>query len=192
MKQFVEKLKTDKAFAEEFKQFMMSKNDTIKQGSKKVQEQLNKVVMESIREFAASKGIELKDDEQIQGSMRQMTYQMCKQMDDMIVKQFGAVEGSMKQPIDMPAEMVKTIRENKELYRECLHKADKAVEEAVRKCAREMDAAVLASQKEFAEKTGYKGPMPGTEFNKAIAKKLNEVITNQVNALVELSRTAGM
>ena len=32
--------------------------------------------------------------------------------------------------------MVKTIRENKELYRECLHKADKAVEEAVRIKAR--------------------------------------------------------
>ena len=46
------------------------------------------------------------------------------------------------------------------------------------------------TQKEFAEKTGYNGPQPSTQFNKAIAQKLNEVIRTQQKALVELSKTA--
>ena len=86
--------------------------------------------------------------------------------------------------------MIQVIRENKELYAECMHKADKAVAEATQKLLKELDAAVMAANKEFAEKTGYKGPYPSTEINKAIANKLNEVIRTQQKALMELSKTA--
>jgi hypothetical protein len=48
----------------------------------------------------------------------------------------------------------------------------------------------LKTDKEFAEKAGYKGPYPSTEINKAIANKLNETILDQVRCLVELSKTA--
>lgn len=48
----------------------------------------------------------------------------------------------------------------------------------------------LSGDKEFAEKTGYKGPYPSAEINKTIAAKLNEVIRTQQKALMEISKTA--
>ena len=95
----------------------------------------------------------------------------------------------MKQPIDVPPEMVKVVRENKELFAECMHNADKAVAEATQKFMNEMDTAVMTAVKEFAEKVGYNGPYPSTQINKAIAAKLNEVIRNQQKALTEISKT---
>lgn len=190
MKEFVKRLSSDKEFAAEFKEFLTAKNEKVKAGTRQVGEQLNKLVMGSIKEFAASKGMTLTDDEQTAKSLAGLSKQICLQMDDMIVKNFASLEGSMKQPLDMPPEMVKVIRENKELYAECMHKADKAAAEATQKLLKELDAAVMASIKEFAEKTGYNGPQPSTQFNKAIAQKLNEVIRTQQKALVELSKTA--
>lgn len=133
----------------------------------------------------------LTDDEQTAKSLAGLSKQICLQMDDMIVKNFASLEGSMKQPIDMPPEMIQAIRENKELYAECMHKADAPAAEATRKFGQELNAAVMASLKEFSEKTGYKGPYPSAEINKAIAGKLNEVINNQLKGLMELSKTAG-
>ena len=189
MKEFINRLSSDKAFAAEFKAFLTTKNETVKQGTKQVGEQLNKLVMDSIKEFAASKGMTLKDDEQTAKSLAGLSKQICLQMDDMIVKNFASLEGSMKQPIDIPPEMVKAVRENKELFAECMHNADKAVAEATKKFMNEMDAAVMTAVKEFAEKVGYTGPQPSTQFNKAIAAKLNEVIRNQQKALMEISKT---
>ena len=190
MKEFVNRLTTDKEFAAEFKAFLATKNEKIKQGTKLIGEDLNRLVMRSIQEFAASKGMTLTDDEQTAKSLAALSKQICLQMDDMIVKNFASLEGSMKQPVDVPPEMTKVIRENKELYAECMHKADTAVAEATQKLLKELDAAVMAANKEFAEKTGYKGPYPSTEINKAIAQKLNEVIRTQHKALMELSKTA--
>ena len=190
MKEFVKRLTSDKEFAAGFKEFLTAKNDKVKEGTRQVGEQLNKLVMGSIKEFAASKGMTLTDDEQTAKSLSALSKQICLQMDDMIVKNFAALEGSMKQPIDMPPEMIQVIRENKELYAECMHKADQAVAEATKHFMKELDAAVLVSLKEFSEKTGYKGPNPSTELNKAIANKLNDVIRTQQKALVELSKTA--
>lgn len=190
MKEFVKRLTSDKEFAAEFKEFLAAKNDKVKEGTRQVGEQLNKLVMGSIKEFAASKGMTLTDDEQTAKSLSGLSKQICLQMDEMIVKNFAALEGSMKQPLDMPPEMIQVIRENKELFAECMHKADQAVAEATRKFLKELDAAAMASLKKFAEKTGYNGPQPSTEMNKAIANKLNEVIRTQQKALVELSKTA--
>ena len=190
MKEFIKRLNSDKEFAAEFKAFLTAKNDKVKEGTRQVGEQLNKLVMGSIKEFASSKGMTLTDDEQTAKSLSALSKQICLQMDDMIVKNFASLEGSMKQPIDVPPEMIKVIRENKELYAECMHKADTAVAEATKHFLKELDAAVMASIKEFAEKTGYKGPYPSTEINKAIAQKLNEVIRTQQKALMELSKTA--
>ena len=190
MKGFVNRLTTDKEFASEFKAFLATKNEKIKQGTKLIGEDLNRLIMRSIQEFAASKGMTLTDDEQTAKSLSALSKQIGLQLNDMIVKNFAALEGSMKQPLDMPPEMIQVIRENKELFAECIHKADKAAAEATQKLLKELDAAVMASIKEFAEKTGYKGPQPSTQFNKAIAQKLNEVICTQQKALVELSKTA--
>ena len=190
MKEFVKRLTSDKEFAAEFKEFLTAKNEKVREGTRLIGEQLNKLVMGSIKEFAASKGMTLKDDEQTAKSFAALSKQICLQMDDMIVKNFTALEGSMKQPIDMPPEMVKAIRENKDLYAECMHKADKAVAEATKKFMKELDEAVMAANKEFAEKTGYNGPYPSAEINKTIAAKLNELIRTQQKALMELSKTA--
>ena len=190
MKAFIKRLSSDKEFAAEFKEFLTAKNEKVKEGTRLVGEQLNKLVMGSIKEFAASKGMTLTDDEQTAKTFAGLSKQICLQMDDMIVKSYAALEGSMKQPLEMPPEMVKVIRENRELYAECMHKADKAVAEATGKFMKELDAAVMAANKEFAEKTGYNGPYPSVEINKTIAAKLNEVIRNQQKALMELSKTA--
>ena len=191
MKEFVKRLSSDKEFAAEFREFLTAKNEKVKEGTRQIGEQLNKLVMGSIKEFAASKGMTLTDDEQTAKSLAALSKQICLQMDDMIVKNFASLEGSMKQPIDMPPEMVKVIRENKELYAECMHKADAAAAEAVKKFGQELNVAVMASLKEFSEKTGYAGPYPSAEINKVIAKKLNEVISNQLKGLMQLSKTAG-
>ena len=192
MKQFVERLKNDKEFAAEFKEFMTGQNGKVKGGTKQVGEQLNKLVMNSIREFAASKGITLVEDEQESHALAALSKQICHQLDDMIVKSFISLEGSMKQPIDMPPEMMKAISENQETYMECARKADKAVEEAIHNCLREIDAAVMASQKEFAERVGYHGAYPSTEINKAIATKLNETIHTQIKGLMEVFKASAI
>ena len=190
MKECIKRLSSDKEFAAEFRKFLTAKNEKVKEGTRLVGEQLNKLVRGSIKEFAASKGMTLTDDEQTARTLAGLSKQICLQMDDMIVKNFASLEGSMKQPMDMPPEMVKVIRENKELYAECMHKADKAIAEATGKFMKELDDAVMAVNKEFAEKTGYTGPYPSVEINKAIAGKLNELIRNQQKALMEISKTA--
>ena len=189
MKAFIKRLSSDKEFAAEFKEFLTAKNEKVKEGTRLVGEQLNKLVMGSIKEFAASKGMTLTDNEQTAKTFAGLSKQICLQMDDMIVKSYAALEGSMKQPMEMPPEMVKVIRENRELYAECMHKVDKAVAEATGKFMKELDAAVMAANKEFAEKTGYNGPYPSGELNKHIAAKLNELIRNQQKALMEISKT---
>ena len=189
MKAFIERLSTDKAFAEEFKAYLAAKNDTVKEGSKQVGEQLNKLVMSSIREFAESKGMELKDDEQVSKSLAGLSKQISLQLDDMIVKSFTALEGSMKQPVDMSPELLKFIGENQELYLECMHKADKAAEEAIQACGKALDAAVKASLQEFMEKTGVQNVQPSPAINKAIAKKLNEMINTQIMGVMQVFKT---
>ena len=190
MKQFMERLQNDKDFAMEFRAFMTEKNNTVKEGTRLVGEHLNKLVMGAVKEFAASKGMELKDDAVASKPLAALTKQICMQMDDMIVKSFGRMEGSMKQPVDVPQEMIKAVRENKDLYMEIMHKADKAAGEAVKKCGKELDAAVMASLKEFADKVGYHGPYPSAEMNKMISAELNKVVMKQIKGLMEISKTA--
>lgn len=190
MRQFVERLRSDKEFAAEFRDFMTTKNQKVEEGTRLVGEQLNKLVTGSIQEFAASKGMTLTDDEQTARSLAALTKQICAQMDDMIVRSFAALEGSMAQPMDIPPEMVEVIGANKELYAECLHKADAACEAAIQRCLRELDEAVNASVVEFAQKTGAQLPEPEPELNKAIAKRLNETVLTQLRGLMEISKTA--
>ena len=64
MKEFIKRLNSDKEFAAEFKEFLTAKNQTVREGTRLVGEHLNKLVMSSVKEFAASKGMTLKDDEQ--------------------------------------------------------------------------------------------------------------------------------
>lgn len=54
--------------------------------------QLDKVVMDTIRGFAESKGMTLTDDEEISKTLGNMSKQMCMQLNEMIVKQFKAME----------------------------------------------------------------------------------------------------
>ena len=189
MKEFIKRLNSDKEFAAEFKEFLTKKNEKVKEGTRQVGEQLNKLVMGSIKEFAASKGMTLTDDEQTAKSLAGLSKQICLQMDDMIVKNFTALENSMKKPLDIPPEMIKVIRENKELYSQCMFKAHEAAVEAAKRYGHELDVAVMAANKEFAEKTGYNGPWPSTEINKLVAKQFNEVIHNQIKGLMEISKT---
>ena len=190
MKQFVERLATDKEFAAEFREFMLGKNETVKEGTKLVGQHLDKLVMTAVKEFADSKGIALQDDDQAKKPLSELSHQICLQLDDMIVKSFVTLEGSVKQPVDMPPELVEVIKNNKDLFSECCHKADQAAKEAVEKCGKEMNAAVMAAFKEFAEKTGYQGDFNDVQINKEIAKRLNDVITTQLNGLIEISRTS--
>ncbi len=157
--------------AREFKEFMKEKDETVKAGTKQVEPQLDKLVLDSVKEFAASKGIALTDDETTSKALSGLSKQIGIQLNDMIVKSFTTLEGSMKQPIDMSPELIKVTKENEELYAECMHKADAAVREALKKCGKEMDAAGMVAFKEFSEKTGYQGPYPSEQFNKEIAKR---------------------
>ena len=54
----------------------------------------------------------------------------------------------------------------------------------------QLNKLVMGSVKEFAEKTGYKGPFPSAEVNKGIVKQLNDAIRTQQKGLMELSKTA--
>lgn len=189
MKQFVERLATDKEFAAEFKEFMLGKNETVKEGTKLVGQHLDKLVMTAVKEFADSKGIVLQDDEMAKKPLEGLSHQICLQLDDMIVKSFVTLEGSVKQPAEMPPEFVEVIRNNKDLFSECCHKADQAAKEAVEKCGKEMNDAVMAAFREFAEKTGYQGDFSNVQINKKIAKRLNDVITTQIKGLIEVSKT---
>ena len=92
MQEFVKKLQSDKAFAEEFKAYLSGSDAKVKEGTRQVGKQLDKVVMESIRSFAESKGMTLSDDPEISKTLGNMSKQICKQLDEMIIKQFQAME----------------------------------------------------------------------------------------------------
>ena len=92
MNDFIKKLQSDKAFAEEFTAYLSGADAKVKEGTRQVGKQLDKVVMDTIKGFAQSKGIELKDDAEVSKTLGNMSKQICKQMDEMIVKQFKAME----------------------------------------------------------------------------------------------------
>lgn len=192
MKEFINRLSTDKEFAGEFREFMTGQNAKVKEGTRLVGQQLDKAVMGSIKEFASIKGIELKDDDQISMSFTGLSKQICMQMNDMIVKSFTTVEGSMKQPVDFPQEWIQAIDENKELYLETLHKTDKDARATVEKCGKELNALIVSAFNEFAEKTGLLLPdaQAYAEMNKAISQNLNNVISTQIKGLMEISKTS--
>ena len=92
MNEFIQKLQSDKAFADEFKAYLSGADSKVKEGTRQVGKQLDKVVMDTIKGFAESKGIELKDDPEVGKTLGNMSKQICKQMDEMIIKQFKAME----------------------------------------------------------------------------------------------------
>lgn len=92
MNEFIKKLQGDKAFAEEFKAYLSGADGKVKEGTRQIGQQLDKVVMDTIRSFAESKGMSLADDPEVSKTLGNMSKQICKQMDEMIIKQFKAME----------------------------------------------------------------------------------------------------
>ena len=92
MNEFIRKLQSDKAFADEFRAYLSGADGKVKEGTRQVGKQLDKVVMDTIKGFAESKGIELKDDAEVSKTLGNMSKQICKQLDEMIIKQFKAME----------------------------------------------------------------------------------------------------
>lgn len=92
MNDFIQKLQNDKAFADEFRAYLRGADSKVKEGTRQVGKQLDKVVMDTIKGFAESKGIELKDDAEVSKTLGNMSRQICKQLDEMIIKQFKAME----------------------------------------------------------------------------------------------------
>ena len=92
MNEFIQKLQNDKAFADEFKAYLSGADAKVKDGTRQVGKQLDKVVMDAVKGFAESKGIALSDDPEIGKTLGNMSKQICKQMDEMIIKQFKAME----------------------------------------------------------------------------------------------------
>ena len=92
MNEFIKKLQSDKAFAEEFKAYLSGADSKVKEGTRQIGKQLDKVVMDTIKGFAESKGIALTDDDQVSKTLGNMSKQICKQLDEMIIKQFKAME----------------------------------------------------------------------------------------------------
>ena len=92
MNEFIQKLQSDKAFADEFKAYLSGADAKVKEGTRQVGKQLDKVVMDTIKGFAESKGMTLSDDENVSKTMGNMSDQIGKQLDEMIIKQFKAME----------------------------------------------------------------------------------------------------
>ena len=92
MNELIKKLQSDKAFAAEFKAYLAGADSKVKEGTRQVGKQLDKVVMETIKGFAESKGITLADDAEVSKTLANMSKQICKQLDEMILKQFKAME----------------------------------------------------------------------------------------------------
>ena len=92
MNEFIEKLQNDKAFAQEFKAYLSGTDGKVKEGTRQVGKELDKVVLEAVKGFAESKGITLTDDGEICKTLSNMSKQICKQLNEMIVKQFKAME----------------------------------------------------------------------------------------------------
>ena len=92
MNHFIQKLRDDKAFAEEFKAYLSGTDSKVKEGTRQVGKQLDKVVMDAVCGFAESKGMTLVEDPEVCKTLSNMSRQICKQLDEMIVKQFKAME----------------------------------------------------------------------------------------------------
>ena len=92
MNEFIIKLQSDKAFAEEFKAYLSGADSKVKEGTRQIGKQLDKVVMDTIKGFAESKGMTLADDPEVSKTLGNMSKQICKQLDEMIIKQFKAME----------------------------------------------------------------------------------------------------
>ena len=92
MNEFIQKLQSDKAFADEFRAYLSGADAKVKEGTRQIGKQMDKVVMDTIKGFAESKGISLKDDPEISKTLGNMSKQICKQLDEMIIKQFKAME----------------------------------------------------------------------------------------------------
>ena len=92
MNEFIEKLQNDKAFAQEFKAYLSGTDGKVKEGTRQVAKELDKVVLEAVKGFAESKGITLTNDGEICKTLGNMSKQISKQLDEMIVKQFKAME----------------------------------------------------------------------------------------------------
>ena len=92
MKDFIQRLKDDKAFGEEFKAYLSGADAKVKEGTRQVGKELDKVVMDTIRGFAESKGMTLTEDPDICKTLGNMSKQICLQLNEMIIKQFKAME----------------------------------------------------------------------------------------------------
>jgi len=92
MKQFVQRLSTDRAFAAEFREFMCGKDGKIREYTKEFGQLLNRRVMNSVREFAASRGIPLTDDEEVARTLAAVNRQLCRELDETVLRAFAALE----------------------------------------------------------------------------------------------------
>ena len=63
MNELIKKLQSDKAFAADFKAYLAGADSKVKEGTREVGKQLDKVIVDTIRGFAESKGMALSDDE---------------------------------------------------------------------------------------------------------------------------------
>ena len=76
MNEFIQKLQSDKAFADEFRAYLSGADAKVKEGTRQVGKQIDKVVMDTIKGFAESKGISLKDDPEISKTLGNMSKQI--------------------------------------------------------------------------------------------------------------------
>ena len=81
MNEFIRKMQSDKAFAEEFRAYLSGADSKVKEGTRQVGKQLDKVVMDTIKGFAESKGMTLADDPEVSKTLGNMSKQICKQLD---------------------------------------------------------------------------------------------------------------
>lgn len=88
MKNFIEKLRTDEAFAAEFLDAIHGADSEVKECIQGFSEQLDKLVMKAILEFASSHNMTIQDDEAVKKQITTLSKQIGLQLDEMVVKQF--------------------------------------------------------------------------------------------------------
>ena len=85
MNNFIEKMKTDKAFAAEYQAFMRKYDSEIMAATKEMGDRLDKINMKAITEFAQSKGMTLSDDKEAKEMLSGVSRNIGKSLDQVIL-----------------------------------------------------------------------------------------------------------
>ena len=88
MDEFIEKIKTDKAFADGFKEYMRDYDSEIAAANKEMGEKIDKVMLKAICGYAKSKGMTLSDDKDSRDKLAGVSRSIGSQANEMLVKQF--------------------------------------------------------------------------------------------------------